>query len=78
MLAQIWRLHHPRLPEVLDAIGRGHPVKTVAKAARRALMQHRSRVGQVGRESMIGRRLTAYRRAVEAPPDFPESALYLR
>jgi hypothetical protein len=46
MLAQIWRLHHPRLPEVLDAIGRGHPVKTVAKAARRALMQHRSRVEQ--------------------------------
>lgn len=59
MLAQIWRLDHPRLPEVLDAIGHGYPVKTVAKAARRALMQHRSRLGRVGRESMIGRRPAA-------------------
>jgi len=59
MLAQIWRLDHPRLPEVLDAIGHGYPVKTVAMAARRALMQHRSRLGGVGRESMIGRRPAA-------------------
>lgn len=44
MLSEIWRLHHPRLGEVLDAIGAQHPAKAVAKAARRSLMKHRSRL----------------------------------
>jgi hypothetical protein len=43
VLGQIWRLDHPRLPDVLDAIGSHHPVKAVAKAARKALMKHKSR-----------------------------------
>ena len=43
VLNGIWRLDHPRLPEVLDAIGAHHPVKAVAKAARKARVQHRSR-----------------------------------
>ena len=43
LLNGIWRLDHPRLPDVLDAIGAHHPVKAVAKAARKAMVQHRSR-----------------------------------
>jgi hypothetical protein len=43
ILDRIWRLDHPRLPDVLDAIGTHHPVKAVAKAARKALMKHKSR-----------------------------------
>jgi hypothetical protein len=39
---RIWRLNHPRLADVLEAIGAHHPVKAVAKAARRALIRHRS------------------------------------
>ena len=44
ILHRIWRLDHPRLPDVLEAIGAHHPVKAVAKAARKAKVQHRSRV----------------------------------
>lgn len=44
LLAEIWRLDNPRLAQVLEAIGTHHPVKKVAKAARRALMKYRSRV----------------------------------
>jgi hypothetical protein len=43
VLEEIWRLDHPRLSDVLDAIGRHHPVKAVAKAGRKALMKHESR-----------------------------------
>jgi hypothetical protein len=43
LLDQIWRLEHPRLTDVLGAIGAHHPVKAVAKAARKALMRHNSR-----------------------------------
>jgi hypothetical protein len=43
MLERIWRLDHPRLAEVLETIGAHHPVKPVAKAARKALMKHRNR-----------------------------------
>jgi hypothetical protein len=39
----IWRLDHPRLPDVLEAIGTHHPSTAVAKAARKALMKHKSR-----------------------------------
>jgi hypothetical protein len=43
LLHRIWRLDHPRLPEVLEAIGAHHPAKAVAKAARKAMVQYRSR-----------------------------------
>lgn len=43
-LSDLWRLDHPRLAEVLEAIGAHHPVKPVAKEARRVLMKYRSRV----------------------------------
>ena len=43
LLTGIWRLDHPRLPDVLEVIGTHHPTKAVAKAARKALVQHRSR-----------------------------------
>ena len=42
LLDQIWRIEHPRLPDVLAAVGAHHPVKAVAKAARKALVRHRS------------------------------------
>lgn len=49
ILGHIWRLDHPRLPEVLDALGSHHPVKRIAKAARKARMQHQGRsAGPVG------------------------------
>lgn len=43
LLHGVWRLDHPRLPDLLEMIGAHHPVGAVAKAARKALMQHRSR-----------------------------------
>jgi hypothetical protein len=43
LLHGIWRLDHPRLPDLLEMIGSNHPDKAVAKAARKALMQHRNR-----------------------------------
>jgi hypothetical protein len=43
VLDQLWRLDHPRLPDVLEAIGEHHPVKSVSKAARKTLMKHKSR-----------------------------------
>jgi hypothetical protein len=42
LLDTIWRIDHPRLAEILDTIGSRHPVKGVAKAARKALVKHRS------------------------------------
>jgi hypothetical protein len=44
LLDEIWRIDHPRLPEVLQAIGAHHRNKAVAKAARKALIRHRSRL----------------------------------
>ncbi|MDN5747862.1 MAG: hypothetical protein L0H64_05005 [Pseudonocardia sp.] len=44
VLERIWRLDHPRLIDVLTSIGVHHPVKVVAKAARKALAKHRSRL----------------------------------
>jgi hypothetical protein len=50
LLHSIWRLDHPRLPDLLEIIGAHHSVKAVAKAARKALMQHRNRTaGAAGR-----------------------------
>jgi hypothetical protein len=43
LLHRIWHLDHPRLPDVLEVIGAHHPAKAVAKAARKARVQHRSR-----------------------------------
>jgi hypothetical protein len=43
VLRQLWRAEHERTVEVLDVLGRHHPDKTIAKAARRSLMQARSR-----------------------------------
>lgn len=42
MIEQLWRSPSPHTAEVLDAIGQHHPDKAVAKAARKALFQHRS------------------------------------
>lgn len=44
LLDAVWRMDHPRLADVLEAIGAHHPTKAVAKAARKALVQHRSRL----------------------------------
>jgi hypothetical protein len=43
ILEVVWRTELPETREVLEALGRRHPVKAVAKAARKAAMQHRSR-----------------------------------
>lgn len=42
LLDRIWRLEHPRLADVLQTIGAHHPDTRVAKAARKALIRHRS------------------------------------
>ncbi len=42
LIGAMWRLRDARVAPVLDAIGRHHPDKIVAKAARKAAMQHRS------------------------------------
>ncbi len=38
----LWRQSNPATPFVLEAIGQTHPTKVVAKAARKAAMQHRT------------------------------------
>jgi hypothetical protein len=43
LMETIWRMDHPRVGEVLEVIGEHHPAKLVRKAARKALMKHRSR-----------------------------------
>lgn len=43
VLRQLWRAEHERTVEVLDVLGHHHPDKAIAKAARRSLMQARSR-----------------------------------
>ncbi len=45
----LWRQSNPATPFVLEAIGQTHPTKIVAKAARKAAMQHRSWLAAEGR-----------------------------
>lgn len=40
-----WRVEHPATPDVLEAMGRIHPDKKVAKEARKAAFKARSQVG---------------------------------
>lgn len=47
VLDEIWRFDHPRLPDVLETIGTHYPVKSVAKAARKTLVRHRSRLASL-------------------------------
>ncbi|MEV6861068.1 hypothetical protein AB0M44_08705 [Streptosporangium subroseum] len=42
LLDVIWKVPHPRLEELLEAIGKAHPDKQVGKAAKRALFKARS------------------------------------
>ncbi|MEV2202251.1 hypothetical protein AB0E11_20035 [Streptomyces fradiae] len=42
---QVWRVEHPSTPEVLEAVGRLHRDRRVAKDARKAAFRARSRVG---------------------------------
>ncbi|MGH3905482.1 MAG: hypothetical protein ACRDTE_15030 [Pseudonocardiaceae bacterium] len=42
VIDRIWRVDHPRVAELLEAIGEHHPDKHVAKPARKSLLRHRS------------------------------------
>ena len=42
LLDVIWKVPHPHLEELLEAIGKAHPDKQVGKAAKRALFKARS------------------------------------
>ncbi|WOI59931.1 hypothetical protein [Streptomyces fradiae] len=42
---QVWRVEHPSTPEVLEAVGRLHRDRRIAKDARKAAFKARSRVG---------------------------------
>ncbi|MGQ0779361.1 MAG: hypothetical protein ACT4NY_33930 [Pseudonocardiales bacterium] len=42
IVEKIWRIDHPRVEELLEAIGEHHPDKRVAKSARKSLLRHRS------------------------------------
>ena len=42
LLARLWRCPSPATATVLETVGLTHPDKPVAKAARKALFQHRS------------------------------------
>lgn len=46
MVDEMWRVDHPDVPEVLDALGDHHPDRSVAKAARRAAFKARSSMAQ--------------------------------
>lgn len=43
--AAAWRVEHPATPDVLEAMGRIHPDKRVAKEARKAAFKARSQMG---------------------------------
>ncbi|WP_433350242.1 hypothetical protein ACQP25_39645 [Microtetraspora malaysiensis] len=43
LLDVIWKVPHPHLEELLEAVGEAHPDKQVGKAAKRALFKARSR-----------------------------------
>src|SRR5439155_10185167 len=45
MIEEMWRVDHPDVPEVLEALGDHHPDRTIAKAARRAAFKARSAHG---------------------------------
>lgn len=42
MLDDLWRVKSPETAELLEFVGANHPVKATAKAARKALLRHRS------------------------------------
>jgi len=42
VVTNVWRLDVSELADVLEALGKAHPRKEIAKAARKSLMQHRS------------------------------------
>ena len=44
LLEGLWRVERPRTAELLEAIGAHHPDRSVAKAARKCLVRHRSRI----------------------------------
>jgi hypothetical protein len=44
LLEGLWRVERPRTAELLEAIGAHHPDRSVAKAARKCLVRHRSRL----------------------------------
>ncbi|MFM9697339.1 hypothetical protein [Streptomyces europaeiscabiei] len=46
--AAVWRVDHPATPDVLEAMGRIHPDKRVAKEARKAAFKARSQKGPGG------------------------------
>lgn len=46
--AAAWRVDHPATPDVLEAMGRIHPDKRVAKEARKAAFKARSQKGTGG------------------------------
>jgi hypothetical protein len=46
--AAAWRVDHPATPDVLEAMGRIHPDKRVAKEARKAAFKARSQMGPGG------------------------------
>ncbi|WP_214108387.1 hypothetical protein [Acrocarpospora catenulata] len=46
LLDVIWKVRHPHLEELLEAIGEAHPDKQVGKAAKRALFKARSGGGR--------------------------------
>ncbi|MGH3913100.1 MAG: hypothetical protein ACRDTC_06780 [Pseudonocardiaceae bacterium] len=42
LMERLWRADHPRVAQLLEAIGGHHPDQRVAKAARKSLLRHRS------------------------------------
>ena len=48
LLERIWRVERPGTVELLDALGAHHSDRRVAKAARKCLVRHRSRVANNG------------------------------
>lgn len=49
VLQQLWRQPSPAVAAVLDSLGRHHPTRRIAKAARKAAMQHASQQANLRR-----------------------------
>ncbi|HET9256924.1 MAG TPA: hypothetical protein VFO16_17250, partial [Pseudonocardiaceae bacterium] len=42
IIDHLWRTDHPRVVDLLEAIGTHHPDNKIAKSARKGLLKHRS------------------------------------
>jgi hypothetical protein len=69
VVADLWRVRHPQVVPVLEMLGRHHPDAKVAKAARKAALQARSRQAATPKRRSKGKQRSDNPGRVDAVPD---------